>query len=138
MQANLLAYARGLTDLAALIGTDNSVPAIHLSARPRGGSDNAITIQTISPGRGYDQGAANAISASRFQFDFWGETYAQARRAEIQLTADLEAIRNTTQGDTVFIRAFKDSDRDLDASKTAGGSLIFHISADFIINHKPA
>lgn len=138
MQADLIGYLRTLTDLAARLGAHNTRPAIDWNVRPSPATLPALTIQTISPGNAYDQESVNAVKETRIQFDLWGDSYAAARLAEIKLTEGLHAIDNTTHGTTVFIRALKDSDRDLGAMDELGGLTVHHIAADWIIYNRPA
>ena len=130
---NLLLAHTPLTDE---LGTVNKRPVIDFVIRPDTSALPALTLEQVSEPIAFNQVSDSGQRETRMQVDIWGETYLAVDSVHGVLQNYLHSVRNQAQGETIFIRIFEDSARDLPVTDLPDGGRVFHRAADYIIHHK--
>ncbi|MED5546126.1 MAG: hypothetical protein VYD90_12825 [Pseudomonadota bacterium] len=137
MQAELISRLRaspGVTARTGVVPNGGATrPAIDWIERK---SDDraafpAMTLQTISAPRGYDQDGADGLQIRRIRFENYGLTYEGARLLADAAIAEMEAA--AVIGSVRFHRSKVMFDRDFPPEDLGGGLKIFRTLVDISI-----
>lgn len=125
MEEALIAYLKANAGVAAVVGT-----RVTAGERKQGGDLPAIVFHLIGSDPHYaDQGTTGLVD-SLIQFDCWGETYADAKRAARAVKAALQDFEGTTGG-VEFQAVFLENEQDFPPSGNNQSEYLHRTKLDF-------
>lgn len=138
MEEALIARLRADASVAAAAGVFNGRPAIDVGERRSDQSTAfpAAHIQTMSPGRFYDQDGPQGLHDPRVRIECFGLNWLAAKQLSRAITEALE-VPATVEG-IRFHRAKLVFERDMNAEDLDGGIRVFWTVRDMMIPYTPA
>lgn len=138
MEEALVARLRAASAVAALAGVFNGRPTIDVGERrsDQATAFPAVHIQTVSPGRMYDQDGPQGLHDPRVRFECFGLNWLAAKQLARAVTEELEIP--ATVGGIRFHRAKLVFERDMNAEDLDGGIRVFWTVRDMMIPYTSA
>ena len=133
MEETLVSRLRATAAIAALVGTENSRPAINWIER--GETLPSVTLQDVSSGRRYAQDGPIDLENPMIQMDCWATTYGAAKLLARAVRDEMET--SETVSGIEFVESFLVAERDMTPEDLGSGIKVFRVSLDFSVWFTP-
>ena len=111
--SSLIALLQATPEIASLLGTYQSAPAVHLQVMPRGYKFPAIVVHRYMGTRDQDFQGPVSVEESNFQLDIYGDTATDCEAVTDACRTFLTGYTGTLADGTVVQGTYKEQDRDM-------------------------